>query len=181
MHKKTAILAFLIYFVCLFAAADEKVQPKPAVISAQTVAFITFSTGDEAKKLKDQTIAFFLKWKRYQVLDDPSRADLIVLIGPMPRHVNSDALDAVLAGKPSPVQVDTTGAQSHFAVFDGSEVHGQYTGGTLKPVWSTEMSGDDVKTAAKKYKQLVDNAQESYDHMGLTFDKCRAVGLRCSH
>jgi hypothetical protein len=99
----------------------------------------------------------------------------------MPRHVNSDALDAVLAGKPSPVQVDTTGVQSQFAVFDGSEVHGQYAGGTLKPVWSTEMSGDDVKPAAKKYKQLVDNAQESYDHMGLTFDKCRMVGLRCSH
>jgi hypothetical protein len=181
MRNKVAALFFLTCCVCLLAVADQKVQAKPAVIAGKTVSFITFSSGDEAKKLKEQATTFFSKWKRYQVVDDPARADLIILVGPMPRHVNGDAWDAVLAGKPSPVQVDTSGAQSQFAVFDGAEVHGEVAGGPVRPVWSTEMTGDDVKPAAKKYKQLVDNAQESYDHMGLTFDKCRMVGLRCSH
>jgi hypothetical protein len=175
------LLLVAVSFLSAFAA-DKNSQPKPAVISAKTVSFITFATGNEAGKLKQQATDFFFKWKRYQVTDDPTKADILVLLGPMPRRVSGDAFDAVLAGKPSPEPVDIAGAQAQFAVFDGAEVHGDVpVSGTLKPVWSTEMSGDDVKSAAKKYKQLVDNAQEDYDHMGLTFDKCRMAGLRCSH
>ena len=51
----------------------------------------------------------------------------------------------------------------------------------MKPIWSTEVKDGDFKAAARKYKQLVENTQESYDHLGLTFEKCRMVGLRCSH
>lgn len=166
----------------LLIAADKNAQPKPAVISANTVSFITFATGNEASKLKQQATDFFTKWKRYQVSDDPTKADLLVLLGPMPRHVSGDAFDAVLAGKPSPEPVDVSGAQAQFAVFDGAEVHGDVpVSGTLKPIWSTPMDAADVKPAAKKYKQIVDNAQEEYDHMGLTFQKCQMMGMRCSH
>lgn len=84
--KKLASLSSLLCILCLITSAEEKAQPKPAVISAKTVSFITFSIGEDAKKLKDQTTAFFSKWKRYQIVDDPSQADLIVLIGPMPRQ-----------------------------------------------------------------------------------------------
>jgi hypothetical protein len=163
-------------------AADQKSQPKPAVISAKTVSFITFATGSEAEKLKQQARQFFAKWKRYELSEDPTKADLLVLLGPMPRHVSGDAFDAVLAGKPSPDPVDVSSAQAQFAVFDGAEVHGEIpVSGTLKPIWSTQMSGDDVKPAAKKYKQLVDNAQFDYDGLALTFEKCHILGLRCSH
>ena len=175
---------FLLVFATFVPAlaADQKSQPMPAVLSGKTVSFITFASGDEGNKLKQQAADYFSKWKRYRVTDDPSKADLLVLLGPMPRRVSGDAFDAVLAGKTSPEPVDISGAQAQFAVFDGAEVHGDVpVTGTIKPVWSIPMNGDDVKAAAKKYKQLVDNAQEDYDHMGLTFDKCRMVGLRCSH
>lgn len=183
MRPRTLLCAFLVFTFALTAFADDKNRAaKPSVLSGKSIAFITFATGTEAEKLKTQASDFFVKWKKYEIDSDPQKADLLVLLGPMPRHVSGDAFDAVLAGKPSPEAVDTSGAQAEFAVFDGAEVHGSSpVTGTLKPVWSTEMNGDDVKSAAKKYKQLVDNTQESYDHMGLTFDKCRMVGLRCSH
>lgn len=163
-------------------AADQKPQLKPAVISAKTIAFITFANGGEANKLKQQATAFFSKWKRYQVTDDTTKADLLVLLGPMPRRVSGEAFDAVLAGKTSPEPVDLSGAQAQFAVFDAAEVHGEVpVSGTLKPIWSTQMNGDDVKAAANKYKRVVENAQDDYDHLGLTFEKCSIIGLRCSH
>jgi hypothetical protein len=100
----------------------------------------------------------------------------------MPRRVSGDAFDAVISGKSSPEPVDVSGAQAQFAVFDGAEVHGDVpVSGPLRPVWSTPMSGDDVKPAAKRYKQLVDKVQEDYDHLGITFQKCQMIGLRCSH
>ena len=183
MNFRTSLGLTLLIFCSLISFADDKnAQPKPAVLSGKTVSFITFATGAEADKLKNQASDFFAKWRRYQVADDPAKSDILILVGPMPRRVSGDAFDAVLAGKPSPEPVDLSGAQGQFAVFDGAEVRGDVSvSGTLKPVWSTEMSGDDVKAAAKKYKQLVENTQEAYDHMGLTFEKCRMVGLRCSH
>jgi hypothetical protein len=183
MKSNVALSALLVLmFSLLSRAADQKSQPKPAVISAKTVSFITFAGESDAAKLIQQAKDFFSKWKRYEVVDDPSKADLLVLLGPMPRRISGDAFDAVLEGKQPPEPVDLSGAQSQFAVFDGSEVHGDVpVSGTLKPIWSTSMSGDEVKPAAKKYKQLVENTQQDYDHMGLTFEKCRMVGLRCSH
>lgn len=183
MRSNAALSAFFVLaFSVLSTGTDQKSQPKPAVISAKTVSFVTFASENEAAKLRQQASDFFSKWKRYEVVADPTKADLLVLLGPMPRRVSGDAFDAVLAGKQSPEPVDLSGAQGQFAVFDGSEVHGEVpVSGTLKPIWSTPMSGDDVKPAAKKYKQLVENAQEDYDHMGLTFEKCRMAGLRCSH
>lgn len=182
MKKHFSITLLLGLVLSVAALADKRnEQPQPAVLSAKSVSFITFANGQNAADLKDQAAGFFRKWNRYRVVNDPTKADLVILVGPMPRHVSGDAWDAVLAGKPSPVPVDAAGAQSQFAVFDGSEIHGSDAGGPLKPVWSTEMNGNDVKSAAKKYRRLVENTQESYDHMGLTFDKCRMVGLRCSH
>lgn len=178
----SSVAALVLLSALALFGSDQKAQPKPAVLSGKTISFITFSTGTEAAKLKQEATEFFSKWKRYQVLDDPTHADLLVLLGPMPSRVSGDAFDAVLAGKNSPEPVDLEGAQGQFAVFDGAEVHGDVpVTGTLKPVWSTEMSGEDVKSAAKKYKQLIDRTQDDYDHMGLTFEKCRVVGLRCSH
>ena len=182
MRSKAGLSALFLLVFSVLVAADQKSQPKPAVISAKTVSFITFAHENEAAKLKEQATDFFSKWKRYEVSNDPTKADLLVLLGPMPRRVSGDDFDAVLAGKPSPSDVDLSTAQAQFAVFDGAEVHGEApVSGTLKPVWSTEMRGDDVKSAAKKYKELVENTQEDYDHMGLTFEKCRMVGLRCAH
>jgi hypothetical protein len=181
MKSAVLLLCVLSLFASFAFSTDKNSQPKPAILSGKTISFITFATGEEAGKLKREAAGFFDKWKRYQVVNDPTHADLIVLLGPMPNHVNSDAWDAVLSGKPSPVPVDTMAAQSQFAVFDASEVRGTEGNGPLRPVWSTEMNSIDVKTAARKYKQLVDNTQESYDHLGLTFEKCRMVGLRCSH
>lgn len=180
------IPVLLVCFLLLAAssmgfAADKNSQPKPAILSGKSVSFITFASGEEASKLKGEAATFFDKWKRYQVIDDPTHADLVVLVGPMPTHVNSDAWDAVLAGKASPVPVETVSAQSQFAVFDGSEVHGKENSGPLKPIWSAEMKGGDVTTAAKKYKQLVQTAQDDYNHLGLTFEKCHLLGMRCSH
>lgn len=164
------------------AAALQKAQPQPAVLTGKTVTFITFAADSEATQLKNVASAFFMKWKRYQILDDPTKADLLILLGPMPRHVSGDAFDAVLAGRKPEHQVDVAGAQSQFAVFDGAEVHGDVpVNGTLKPLWSAEMNGHDLKQPARKYKQLVENLQEDYDHMGLSFEKCRIVGMRCSH
>ena len=175
-------ISFLLMAAVSVFASDQKAQPKPAVISAKTVSFITFATGNAADKLKQQATDFFSRWKRYDVSNDPGKADLLVLIGPMPRHVSGDAFDAVLAGKPSPEPVDVSGAQAQFAVFDGAEVHGEVpVSGSLKPVWSTEMNGDDVKLAAKKYRQIVERVQEDYDRLGVTFQKCQMLGLRCSH
>lgn len=182
--KSNATLSafFVLVFSVLSTGTDRKSQPKPAVISAKTVSFITFAGESEAAKLKQEATDFFSKWKRYEVIADPTKADLLVLLGPMPRRVSGDAFDAILAGKQSLDPVDLSGAQGQFAVFDGSEVHGEApVSGNLKPIWSTPMNKDDVKPAAKRYKQLVENAQEDYDHMGLTFEKCRMVGLRCSH
>ena len=180
IHK--LLILILIACTARLSIADERAQPKPAVLSAKTISFITFATGNQASTLKQQATDFFSKWNRYQVIGDPTRADLLVLLGPMPRRVSGEAFDAVLAGKTSPEPVDLSGAQAQFAVFDGGEVHGEVpVSGTLKPIWSTQMNGDNVKPAAKKYKQLVGLAEEDYDHMGLTFEKCRMVGLRCSH
>ena len=184
--KRYTLIAALMSTVCVFsltlAAAEQKTTAKPAILSGKTVAFITFATGSDADKLKNQASAFFTNWKRYQVSNDPARADLIVLLGPMPRHVDEEAWDAVLAGKPLPVEVNIKGAPSQFAVFDAAEAHGDVANpGLLKPLWSTEMHSDDVIPAAKKYKSLVANIQDSYDHMGLTFEKCRMIGLRCAH
>lgn len=163
-------------------AADQKSQPKPAVLSAKTVSFVTFATGDEANKLKQAATDFFSKWKRYEIAADPTRSDLLVLLGPMPRRVSGDAFDAVLAGKPSPEPVDVSGSQAQFAVFDGAEVHGEVPiTGTLKPVWSMPINGDDVKPAAKKYRLVVEKVQDDYDRLGITFQKCQMIGLRCSH
>lgn len=180
---KTVAILFALVAISLCAfAADQKSQPKPSVISAKTVSFVTFANGDEANKLKQQATDFFSKWRRYEISADPTRSDLLVLLGPMPRRVSGDAFDAVLAGKSSPEPVDISGVQAQFAVFDGAEVHGEVpVSGTLRPVWSTPMNGDDVKPAAKKYKQLVDQVQENYDRLGITFQKCQMIGLRCSH
>lgn len=180
--KIPAILVAFLTIATFTFTADQKSRPKPAVLSAKTIAFVTFATGNEADKIKQQATDFFAKWKRYEISSDPSRSDLLVLLGPMPRRVSGDAFDAVLAGKPSPEPIDVSGAQAQFAVFDGSEVHGDVpVSGTLKPIWSTQMNGDDVKPAAKKYKQIVDKVQEDYDHLGITFQKCQMIGLRCSH
>ena len=177
----TAVVATA-YVFSLTLAAEQKTTVKPAILSGKTVAFITFASGSEADRLKSQASTFFTKWKRYQVSNDPAKADLIVLLGPMPRHVDEEAWDAVLAGKPLPVEVNTSGAQSQFAVFDAAEVHGDIAGtGPLKPLWSTDVYGDDVIAAAKKYRSVVANIQDSYDHLGLTFEKCRMIGLRCAH
>ncbi len=181
MKTAPILFALIAASFCSFSA-EQKSQPKPSVISAKTVSFVTFANGDEADKLKQQATDFFSKWKRYEITADPTRSDLLVLLGPMPRRVSGDAFDAVLAGKASPEPVDVSGATAQFAVFDGAEVHGDApVSGTLKPVWSTPMNGDDVKPAAKKYKQLVDKVQEDYDHLGITFQKCQMIGLRCSH
>lgn len=159
---------------------DKQAKPKaPAVIAGKTISFVTFATGAEAVKLKQEATKFFTKWKRYQVLDDPSQADLVVLLGPMPSQVSGDAFDAVLAGKPAPQAVNTAGAQSQFAVFDSAEL--KSAEGPLKAVWSTPMSGTDVNAAANKYKELVSGAQDKYDNGGLTYQTCYAMGMRCTH
>ena len=183
--KRYTLIAALMSTVCVFSptlAAEQKTTTKPAILSAKTVAFITFATGGDADKLKNQASTSFTNWKRYRVSNDPAKADLIVLLGPMPRHVDEEAWDAVLAGKPLPGEVNIKGAPSQFAVFDAAEAHGDIvSAGPLKPLWSTEMSGNDVVPAVRKYKSLVANIQDSYDHMGLTFEKCRMIGLRCAH
>src|SRR5579884_2672258 len=110
-----ASIMLLLGFSVLLSASD-KVTNRPPLLAAKTVSFITFETGANAEKLKSEATTFFTKWKHYQVIDDPSKADLLVLLGPMPRHVNGDAWDAVLAGKSSPVAADTKNAPQEFAV-----------------------------------------------------------------
>lgn len=180
MNVRLVLVGLLLFVTALGFAMDKKAKANaPAVIAGKTVAFVTFATGDEGDKLKHKASDFFTKWKRYQVVEDPSQADLVVLLGPMPGQVSGAAFDAVLAGKPSPEPVNTAGAQSQFAVFSAAEL--KSPDGPVKAVWSTPMSGNDVNAAAKKYKELVSGAQEKYNNGGLTYETCYAMGMRCNH
>ena len=180
--KNLLLLALLLLLVSTlsFAGGHEKTPPKKPYpfLAGKTVAFVSFASGAQKDALKQQATGFFNKWKRYTVLDDPAQADLIVLIGPLPTKVSGEAFDAVIIGKEPPEAVDVAGAPSQFAVFDSGELRAPT--GPVRALWSTPMNGNDVNSAAKKYKEVVHEVQDSYNNSGLTHENCSALGIRCA-
>ena len=172
------IFAITLLALSALAFADQKPKPQqPAVLSAKTVAFVTFDSSDKGQQLKKKASDFFSKWKRYKVVDNPHDGDLIVLLGPMPAKINSDALEAVLDGKQPSDPVNLAGARDEFAVFNGADMHAS-SEVSLHSLWSSEMQGDDVNTAAKKFKEVVNKTAEKAGNAGLTNNDCYMLGLK---
>jgi hypothetical protein len=175
---KALVLILLATFAVTFLLAEPKEKKPPTVVSAKTVSFVTFLTGPKAGQLTQQATDLFKKWKYYQVLADPSQADLIVLLGPMPRKVSEEVFDAIIAGRPAPQPLDLTGAAEYFAVFDGVELRSAELA-SVKPLWNTEMPNEDLRGAVKKYKKLVDETSDTFYHDRDVLSKCLALGERC--
>jgi hypothetical protein len=156
--------------------ADGKQVKAPTLVSAKTIAFVSFDSGLQSDRLKQDAAQQFRKWKRYQLLSDPTQADLVVLLGAMPRKVSAEAFNAILDGKPSPVPVDLSNALPYFAVFDANELRNG--SGTMKPLWSME-AGDGIGHSIKKFKEVVGQADDTYYHDRDLLSKCLAMGERC--
>lgn len=161
---------------CFLFADGKQAGKAPSLVSARTIAFVSFDPGVQSDRLKQDAAQQFRKWKRYEVVSDPSHADLVVLLGAMPRKVSEEAFNAILDGKPSPVPVDLTNAVPYFAVFDANELRNG--NGTMKPLWSVE-AGEGMGHSIKKFKEMVGQADDTYYHDRDLLSKCMALGERC--
>ena len=68
----------LAIFVCTTASAGDHHAPLPAKIAAAKMAFIDNQTGFE--EAGDHCYEAFQKWGRYQLVNDRSKADLIIML-----------------------------------------------------------------------------------------------------
>ncbi len=175
---KGFVLIFIAVFTAYMSGSDQMPKKAPTVVSAKTVSFVTFLSGSTGIQLLDEAADYFKKWKRYQVVSDPAQADLIVLVGPMPRHVSEEVFDAVVSGKPAPELPNLSEAQGQFAVFDGAELRSPDSS-PVRPLWSTEMAKGDLRAAVKKYKRVVDETSDAYSHDRDLLSKCLQLGERC--
>ena len=141
LPRHTAALALAAMLLCVSASAKQKATFPEEIVSAKTVTVMarqgtsgTARIRPNAQRAKAQVEAAVRKWGRYQIVDNPAKADLVIVV--VEGNAPAEQIDA-----DHPALYKMTAMQLL------SDTLTIYKGGGItpdsKPLWSWTETGED--------------------------------------
>lgn len=166
--SKATMAILLVTFATLSLHAKDEVPPQ-AVLSAKTV-YVVARIGNvgagkykpDDKRAKSQVTKGLEKWGRYQVVDEPNKADLVLIIteGHSGTYGTSYGASGAMGGARGITTVAAPSVLSDtLAVYKGGAVDE-----STEPLWKATETGDDFDWPAdrviKKFRKAVEKASK---------------------